>query len=86
MWFHGSVVFSQHNMGDMDMGSMGSSCLQHCLDAVRASDADDGLVVVGLSVPDIKPHAQVLQTSYVWSPSIDSHHDPSRILTTIKRE
>ena len=86
MWLHGGVAFAQEEMSGMDMPSMGSSCLQYCLDAVYVDEADDGLVVVDLSVPEFEPIGQMIRTPFVWFPCVDSYHDPSQILTIQKRE
>ncbi len=79
-------MFAQEEMRGVNMESMGSSCLPHCLDAVYVDEADDGLVAFDVSVPEFEPLIQTIQTSFVWSPSVDSHHDPSQILTVQKRE
>lgn len=87
MWLHGGVAFAQEEMSGMDMSSMGSSCLQHCLDAVHVDEADDGLAQTSVTLPIVE-HMGVRSGYglFSWRPPIDSHHDPSRVLTTIKRE
>lgn len=87
MWLHGGVVFAQEGMDGMDMSSMGSSCLQHCLDAVHVDEADDGLTQTSITLPIVAPiGVRSCYVFFAWLPSVDSHHDPSRVLTTIKRE
>jgi len=83
MWAHGLIVSAQehHHMGDR-------SCLEHCLDNVQADSAGNGVVigVVNVVVPvSYLPETLELKNSF-YTTSIDSHHDPGQILTTIKRE
>lgn len=75
-------------MSSMDHDMMGPSCLEHCLDALHLDVSDDGLVVGGTVVvsspgDEIKIPVSFSSVSLV---QIESHHDPSQILTIQKRE
>lgn len=83
MWLHGGFGVS---MDEMDHGMMGPTCLEHCLDAVHVDSADEGTAVVfvdGVSSQTVD--VRLVQVP-MPTPIIESHHDPTRILTTIKRE
>ncbi|MCR4314684.1 MAG: hypothetical protein NUV84_05605 [Candidatus Uhrbacteria bacterium] len=83
MWLHGVVVMpsSEHVMA-------APSCLEYCLSSVHTDTADEALVGTAATFPSpvIEHWGQVWIVDFSWAPSVDSHHDPSRILTTIKRE
>ncbi len=68
-------------------GMMGPTCLEHCLDAVHADEAGSGLIASGIEASVQQTLESSSQVSFSWTNTrIESHHDPSRILTTIKRE
>ena len=86
MWVHGGNVHVQQ-MDGMDMDDMGSSCLEHCLRAVQAEEAGGGLVPMVPAMTLSASVERVVPRSRSWTNvHVDSHHDPGRILTTIKRE
>ncbi|TAL49770.1 hypothetical protein EPN81_04720 [Patescibacteria group bacterium] len=86
MWLHGGVAFAQGQMSEMDMSSMGTSCLQHCLDAVHVDEGNDVLIVMGLFIPEFSPTVEGVRAEKIWLPCVESHHDPGQILTIQKRE
>gem|GEM_PF-6462986 len=66
-----------------------STCLVSCLNMVHIDGADEAISTdsfVGFAAS--RTFSQAVPTSFVSERSIrrDSHHDPGRILTTIKRE
>lgn len=83
MWLHGVV-----EMPSSDHVMAASSCLEYCLSSVHTDTADDALVGTAATfpIPVTENWGQVGLWAFSWTPSVDSHHDPSRILTTIKRE
>ena len=64
------------------------SCLEYCLSSVHTDSADDALAGTAITFPssEIQQWGQVGTWDFSWAPSAESHHDPSQILTTIKRE
>jgi len=82
MWLQGVLVIHED-----DHGMMGPTCLEHCLSAIRVDDANDGFVVATISLPVPQIIESSFPVSFSWGiPRIESHHDPSQILTTILRE
>lgn len=55
---------------------------------MHIDSADEALVGTAATFPSptTENWSQVEILDFSWEPSVDSHHDPSRILTTIKRE
>jgi len=85
MWLHG--VFLVPSM-DHDIAPV-SSCLVSCLNMVHVDGADEALSpVLFTGIAHSTASVQIIPVSFVSETSIriDSHHDPSQILTTQKRE
>lgn len=83
MWLHGVVV-----MPSSDHVMAAPSCLEYCLSSVHTDSADEALVGTAATFPNLitQNWGQIRITNFSLTLSVDSHHDPSQILTTIKRE
>lgn len=86
MWLHGvlAMPLSDHDMGDR----MSPSCLEHCLSALHLGVSDDGIWVDATGVVEhpVRMESILPGGAFIRMVSVESHHDPSQILTTIKRE
>lgn len=72
-----------------DHGMMERTCLEHCLASFHLGTVDDGGVVsVGMMFAPPLVLDELARTLQSESVQVfhESHHDPGRILTTIKRE
>lgn len=83
MWLHGVIA-----MPSSDHVMAAESCLEYCLSSVHTDSADEALAGIAVTFPasEIQQWGQVRDRAFSWAPSVESHHDPSQILTTIKRE
>lgn len=84
MWLHGSVSMF---VGEHPME--GPSCFEQCLSSLHLNTADEGLVVSGAmaAFPSRTDEREIdpVATASVRTAG-ESHHDPGRLLTIIKRE
>jgi hypothetical protein len=85
MWLHGSGFVMPMN-DEMDMNTMGSTCLEHCLQAVHVEESDEGAGVAPVAVVWSESIESVVIPYTNLVIDLESHHDPTRVLTTIKRE
>ncbi|PJE76667.1 hypothetical protein COV05_03240 [Candidatus Uhrbacteria bacterium CG10_big_fil_rev_8_21_14_0_10_48_16] len=72
-----------------DHGMMDQNCLEHCLSSFHLGTVDDGIVVsiAYLAVESsVREERYRIQDEVTQERDFASHHDPGRILTTIKRE
>ncbi|HLD20946.1 MAG TPA: hypothetical protein VJB64_02520 [Patescibacteria group bacterium] len=86
MWLYGSFAMPSvdHTMGDM----MSPSCLEHCLSTLHLDVADDGVGVSAVGVIESPVHEKTIHSDFssTYAMRVESHHDPSQILTIQKRE